>query len=249
MKYLKVLMVAGLVMLVSAGAGATVDENGLLEEPVMPESGSQVEEEVAVPPLQELETPSDATSEDSQLPESPQEVEIEPSWITPEQEKVNEKITEIENKIKEFYGVDDLSQLGKLGEHLKKMLDEARWTGIIDNLELKEVYKDGEYKLQLSWTTRPCCYIQDEGEGGIKKVHHTLTFEGKIEDGKVVPSKISWEKAYDDGRVGVTFPKETHTFTFDSEGIVSETIEYTEPRPIYPPLDFLETAPVFTNNK
>ena len=220
MKYLKFLMVAGLVMLVSAGAGATVDENGLLEEPVMPESDSQVEEEVAVPPLQEAQTPSDATSEDSQLPESPQEVQIEPWWITPEQEKINEKITEIENKIKEFYGVDDLSQLGRLGEHLKKMLEEARRTGIIDNLELKEVYKDGKYTLQLSWRT--------------SKVHHTLTFEGKIENGKVAPTKVSWEKAYDHGIIGVTVPREIHTFTFDSEGIVSETIEYTEPRPIYP---------------
>ena len=238
MKYLKFLMVAGLVMLVSAGAGATVDENGLLEEPVMPESGSQVEEEVAVPPLQESQTPSDATSEDSQLPESPQEVQIEPWWITPEQEKINEKITEIENKIKEFYGVDDLSQLGKLGEHLKKMLEEARRTGLpaIDNLELKEIYKDGKYVLELTWDEKFARNCLPVGCDSTKMtIHHTLRFEGKIDnEGNIAPTKISWEKAYDDGRIGVTFPKESHTFTFDSEGIVSETIEYTEPRPIYP---------------
>ncbi len=242
MKYLKFLMVAGLVTLFSAGAGAAVDENGVMEEPVMPESGSQVEEEVAVPPLQELQTPPDAPSEDSQLPDSPQEVKIEPWWITPEQEKINQKITEIENKIKEFYGVDDLSQLGKLGEHLKEMLEEVRRTGIVDNLQLKEVYKDGKYTLQLSWTTSPCCYIHDEGKGGIKKVHHTLTFEGKIKNGKIAPSKVSWEKVYDDGTVGVRFPTETHTFTFDSKGIASETHEYTERRPLVNPIwdDFLK---------
>jgi hypothetical protein len=235
MKHLKVLLMAGSLVLVSAGAGAMLlyDEGGS-GGVVPPAEGTQAEESVMQPPVDGVNVePSDQVT----LPDEVSQIEPEP---TIPETKLQEKVDEITQKIKEFYGVEDLAELGRLGEHLKQMLDEIVKSGMVDNLELKEVYKDGKYVLELNWTesfaANPLCPVETNCLPIREVVYHKLTFEGKIDkDGNISPSKITWEKVYDDGKVGATFPRETHTFTFDSHGIASETIEYTESRPIFPP--------------
>lgn len=248
MKYLKFLMVAGLVTLVSAGAGAVmlypeVGDTGNIGTALPSQDISSQEESMIQPPIEDIET-GVAKEEKEELDGNAygikdhqlklEELEIEPDKKDVPSKKLNEKINEIIDKIKQFYGVDDISELGKLGEHLEEMLKTILESGNnIDNLELKEVYKNGKYVLELNWSEK-----RDK-----ETIHNTLTFEGKIdENGNIAPSKVSWEKVYDDGTVGVRFPTETHTFTFDSKGIASETHEYTERRPLVNPIwdDFLK---------
>ena len=149
-------------------------------------------------------------------------------------------VKEIENMLKEFYGVDDLSKLGKLGRHLKKMLekilDEIAKSGNVESLEIKKIYKDGKYVLTMKWD-EPMSDLHMLHMLGSCKIEHELTFEAKVnKDGKISPTKLSWEKIYDNGVVGATFPREIHTFTFDSNGIAKETIKYIQGgKPIVPP--------------
>ncbi len=234
MKYLKFLMVAGLVTLVSAGAGAVmlypeVGDTGNIGTALPSQDISSQEESMIQPPIEDIET-GVAKEEKEELDGNAygikdhqlklEELEIEPDKKDVPPKKLNEKINEIIDKIKQFYGVEDLSQLGEYGKHLKELFDRlitespsSFSSSFLQDIRIREVYKNGTYILELSW--------KELNMGA--SIDYKLRFEGTLtRNGKISPTELVVKE---DAKY-VTWPpsgvKRTYIFSFGPNGITDE---------------------------
>ncbi len=199
MKILGLIFVGSLIMLNSARA--VLMEN--FEIPVVIQEGKTFENEV--------EMVSDLSSGQSLEDNTEERIS---------QEELESKVEEIQNKIKQFYGVKDLSQLGEYGKHLKELLDRLITESPsslpfspIQDIRIREVYKNGTYALELSW--------REENIGA--SIGYKLRFEGILaRDGKISPTDLVVKEDVE----YVTWPpsgvKRTHTFSFGPNGITDE---------------------------
>lgn len=129
-------------------------------------------------------------------------------------DKIEERLSFIEETVLQYYNVEDLAELGENGKILKEMLNQEIPENA-ENIQIVENYgKDGKYNLQISYQVK-----EEE-----LRLQNIITFEGKWNSSvgklpvvEIIPQKLTFETYALEGAVaggGII-----HQFTFTPKGI------------------------------